>query len=665
MRTTKWSGRFKPNFAILLLSSLFFAFTGANGQQKTLLESGKPIKNGNASGYGRLSLPFYNGHNMGFAAVHSSVPKDLFLQGTDGHGRGTYLYSYKGLSPKGIPIFSEPLKLTLPFEDKGQNRGLIVQDKSGKIYGVWAFGQSLRYALFNKTTYQFSALKTISIKGQPRGFSNFGIVPLKNGGFQFLFAVGQEGTFSNQLDYPKKITYTAEGFWPYELRKMGVYGGIADKLETPLVEVKALTDLDQALFTIDGFVKCNLGGDSYVLSGTRLGNVLVYKLDESKGILAQRKFAVNQDGIMLRNPGVHSSPAYFYDSEENQGLLTVGEGGLYYYKNSRKLDKKGNLIMDEPISVLQQNPNIYGGSLVIPFVADWDGDGQLDIISGNSMGFLLFYKNTGTNQQPIYGDPEPLAADGKIIHIQPGYREDIQGPGEARWGYTSPNVVDWDGDGLLDILTGDSRGKFMVYLNIGTKTKPKLDREHTLYIDGMDMYGTWRTRPGIARIGARMAYITMDRDDELHLYWQLDKYNLEDGGKLRMGNIAIRGNKFGGGTVGRSKIEIVDWDGDGVLDLLIGTYGKQSIPDTLTGLPINMKPKRGSTILFLKNNGTDEKPNYDYPKVLKFKGINISLGGHEIGAAIARIGTGKDPMNLIIGIETGAYIFYDRKDLSW
>jgi hypothetical protein len=630
-----------------------------------IMVSGEAIPNGNTSGYGRLAVPFYNGHNMGFAAVAAKTPKDLFLQGTDGHGRGTYLYLYKGLSPDGIPIFAEPIKIKVPFEDKGNNRGLIVQDQNGQIYGVWAFGATLRYAEFNKKDYSFSALKRINIKGQPRGYSNFGIVPLKDGGWQFLFAVGEDGVFSNNKEFPKKITYNAEGFWPYELRKMGVYGGVAHRLDVAEVNIKQLTELNQALFTIDGFVKFSAGAKSYVLSGTRLGNILCYQLDEKIGSLSPRKYAVGTDGLLLRNPGVHSSPAYFYDSEQNQGLITVGEGGLYYYKNTSKFDDKGNLIMEQPKHVLQQNPKLYGGSLVIPSMADWDGDGKLDIISGNSMGFLFFYKNIGTNERPAFIDPVPLMADGKVIHVQPGYREDIQGPGEARWGYTSPNVIDWDGDGLLDIITGDSRGKFMVYLNIGTKTNPKLDREHTLYLDGLDMYGTWRTRPGVAKLGDRMAYITLDKDDEFHLYWQLDKYNLEDGGKLKMGDQNIRGNKLGGGTVGRAKFEIVDWDGDGVKDLLVGTYGKQSIPDTLSGLPINMKPKRSSTILFMKNKGTDVKPNYEFPKVLKFKGQNISLGGHEIGGCIAAIGSGNNPMNLIVGIETGVFMFYERKDLSW
>ncbi len=629
------------------------------------LVSGEPIQNGNPSGVGILSLPFYNGYSMGFASVKSNGKKDLFLQGTDGHGRGTYLYCFKKLSPTGTPVFSEPIKITVPFEDKGKNRGLIVQDKTGKIYGIWSFGQTLRYAEFDKKTLSFSELKRINIKGTPKGFSDFGVIPLKNGDYQFLFSVGEEGVFSNGETFPKKITYNAEGFWPYQLRKLGIYGGMSTSLEVASVDVKALTDLNQALFTIEGFVNYTHADNSYILSGTRLGNILFYKLNEKTGTLGKRHFAVDQDGILLRNPNVHSSPAYFYDNQENQGLITVGEGGIYYYKNTNKLDKVGNLSMHKPQHLLQENPKIYGGSLVMPSLADWDGDGKTDIIAGNSMGFLFFYKNTGSNESPIYGDPEYLKADGKIIHIQPGYREDIQGPGEARWGYTSPNVIDWDGDGLLDVLTGDSRGKFMFYRNIGTKTNPKLDREHTLYLDGMDMYGTWRTRPGVAKIGDRMAYITTDKDDEFHLYWQLDKYNLEDGGKLKIGDINIRGNKLGGGTVGRGKFEIVDWDGDGVRDLLVGTYGKQSIPDTTTGLPVNMKPKRGSTVLFLKNIGTDVKPHYEYPKVLKFKGQNISLGGHEIGVSAAKIGSSANRLNLVVGIETGVFIFYDRKDLSW
>src|SRR5690606_33552540 len=233
----------------------------------------------------------------------------------------------------------------------------------------------------------------------------------------------------------------------------------------------------------DGFTVYREGEKSILLSGTRLGNIVAYDFNESNLSLGSKKFAIDTNGIILRNPNVHAYVAYFHGSVENHGMVTIGEGGIYYYRNTRKFDKNGNPIFESPQHLLQEVPNLYGGSLVVPSVVDWDGDGKLDIISGTSPGYIYFFKNIGTNQQPQYSDPVPLKAGDKIIHVHPGYKEDIQGPGEARWGYTCPTVIDWDNNGLPDILTGDSRGKFMVYLNKGTINKPVLESEHTLYLN--------------------------------------------------------------------------------------------------------------------------------------------------------------------------------------
>src|SRR6185369_1885230 len=95
-----------------------------------------------------------------------------------------------------------------------------------------------------------------------------------------------------------------------------------------------------------------------------------------------------------------------------------------------------------------------------PFVFDWDGDGDLDIISGNTAGYLVFFENlSGPNvAEPRWAAPRRLEVDGQPFRIMAGPNGSIQGPAEAKWGYTTLNVADWDGDGLLDIVLNSILG---------------------------------------------------------------------------------------------------------------------------------------------------------------------------------------------------------------
>ena len=46
----------------------------------------------------------------------------------------------------------------------------------------------------------------------------------------------------------------------------------------------------------------------------------------------------------------------------------------------------------------------------------------------------------------------------------------IQGPAEAKWGYTTLSVADWDGDGLPDIVVNSIWGRVEWLRNVGTRT---------------------------------------------------------------------------------------------------------------------------------------------------------------------------------------------------
>ncbi len=643
--------------------------TGSYAQlsKNNLLESGKPILNGSSNNIGTFPSPSLTGVIMGLAKANSDEYPDLFIQ-SDSRAPGTYVYYFQKLTEKGEPVFSKGNKIKLPFPDKGKYRSTIIETPNQEIHAFWRFGgSSIKSSLFNKSTTSFDQLKSIKVNGLPRGFSSFGVIKTKENKYLFVFSIAKEKTSPQIKMHVDSAYYTPEGYWPNELNEVGLYAALVNNLDDlKSLQAEPLTSLDQTYFGISGYTGYQSNDkEDYVIYGTRFGNIHAVQVEDGK--LKANKYVVDKNHIIQRSPTINGYPGYFKGPKNTEGLLLSGEGGIFFYRNTQQNDKNGNLVFENASPIMQESPTLYGGSLVVPSLADWDGDGLIDIISGNSAGNILFFKNAGTNQKPKYQNPEALSAGGVKIHVQPGYREDIQGPHEARWGYVCPVVYDWNADGLPDILTGDSRGKFMVYLNRGTKTKPELAPEQALYVKGLNVHGGWRSTPGVANLAGKDAYVILDRDNQFHLYYKIDAHNVEDAGKLKLTDGSyINGHRRSGGQVGRAKIHLVDWDGDGVKDMLIGTGRGASIPNPDTGLPYNREKKNeGAAVLFMKNAGTDADPVFEFPKMMKFKGNDILLGAHSCAPSTSNIGGDGKTLNLIIGTESGTFLFYDRKDLSW
>lgn len=654
---------------IVVLSSALWAAEPHLPPGTQALQSAAP------NGRGPLALVNLHHHVLGHARVFGGRQPDLFVAGYGGP-QAVHLFRWVDTAETGAPVFAEPVIVKCAFKDKGS----VFQRNEGTIIGLWIDKEQLVTTTFDREKLEFRETKRVKLPKAIKSPSSLGV--LTNGdGYDLAFELsnggkGAEGSPNTAEWRP----FDSSGIAVGELRYRYLIGWPAQG------EVKQITKTkEEVYFSMHGITGINLGPghERDLITGSRQGNLMFYSNKAAKGFdLEAKRLVAGEDGNALRHPSINPSVSAYPG-----GLIACGEGSLYFYRFTGKWAKTGAPVFAEPVSVLQEHADLYAGTLPSPTTVDWNGDGVLDILAGNSEGFVLFFENIGSNDEPKFLPATRLQAGGREIQVQAGYSGSLQGLQEARWGYLSPNAIDWNGDGTLDLITGDITGNYLIYLNRGTKTEPKLDAAHPLYCDGIDLHGMWRCRPALAKIGDRIALAIVDGDDHFHLYWRIDDYNVADGGKLKLEDGKPIGTSGGvGGMSGRCKLDFFDWNQDGKLDFVIGTGRVVSIPDRETGypmaalgqnpvvggligslvdkaLPSKLKKTLGTPLLML-NTGTNEAMKFARPLVFRDEDdLVIQPGGaHETGA----VGTmlGKNGPNLLICNEAGRMFLLPGKALK-
>jgi hypothetical protein len=209
---------------------------------------------------------------------------------------------------------------------------------------------------------------------------------------------------------------------------------------------------------------------------------------------------------------------------------------------------------------------------------------------------LVFFKNLSAPgiEKPKWAAPEYLEAKGERIRIMAGPNGSIQGPAEAKWGYTTLSIADWDGDNLPDLIVNSILGKVVWFKNIGSRKQPKLAPAQPIEVEwdgpqpqlsygwmkpeGNALLTQWRTTPfaidwdkdGLTDLimldheGVLSFFQRARRNGQLVLLPPKHVLCNEKGDPLRL-------SKGSAGKSGRRKFCIVDWDGDGKLDLLLNS----------------------------------------------------------------------------------------------
>lgn len=148
--------------------------------------------------------------------------------------------------------------------------------------------------------------------------------------------------------------------------------------------------------------------------------------------------------------------------EDGDVDLICGEsdGHIHYFEN---IGTATNPSLRDNGHVLAGGTAIDVGSLAIPVVHDWDEDGRKDLVVGCDPAQIRIYLNTGTNVTPSFTSYFTLTTTPQISQIK-----------------NAPDVADLNGDGLKDIAFGWWQGTVVYYPNSGTNTNPVFASVHEL-----------------------------------------------------------------------------------------------------------------------------------------------------------------------------------------
>lgn len=295
-----------------------------------------------------------------------------------------------------------------------------------------------------------------------------------------------------------------------------------------------------------------------------------------------------------------------WDRDGDVDLICGDEDGRVAFIENTGRVEDGMPLFNQPAYFRQEAKFVKFGALVTPVGFDWDHDGDEDIIAGNTAGYVGFIENLDGGDPPRWAAPVRLKAAGETLRIQAGYNGSIQGPAEAKWGYTTLSVADWDHDGLPDLVVNSIWGRVVWYRNVGTRSHPRLAAEQPVRVawpgdPAKPTWFWWNPEPGTLATQWRTTPVAIDWDgDGLNDLIMLDhegylaffkRTRRAPGGELvllpgervfiggtfdsKQKRIGATGplrlnNRVNGGS-GRRKLCVVDWNGDGLRDLLVNS----------------------------------------------------------------------------------------------
>ena len=214
---------------------------------------------------------------------------------------------------------------------------------------------------------------------------------------------------------------------------------------------------------------------------------------------------------------------------------------------------------------LRPATNLYAGAAVlnpgtyaIPCVADWNGDGRKDLLVGYRLADkIAVFLNVGTESQPVLTNSFNLQAGGADIVVV----------GQS-CGAPAPWVRDYDRDGRRDVLVGEgaSPGRVYFFANTNTDAQPKLAPGVLLTVGASPLSVSYRATPYVHDWDedGRPDLLCGNGDGNVFFFRNTNATGLP----AYSAPVQIQAAGQPLSLDARAVARVCDWDGDGLKDLV-------------------------------------------------------------------------------------------------
>jgi len=181
---------------------------------------------------------------------------------------------------------------------------------------------------------------------------------------------------------------------------------------------------------------------------------------------------------------------------------------------------------------------------------DWNEDGFIDLLVGERNGYVwLFLNDASSAGIPVLNTGVRIKANSVDLDVGNN---------------SSPDVVDWNNDGIKDLVIGCENYEVRVYLNIGSNSEPEFGSysvidnvsQYRCTPEAFDLNGDKKKDLLIGEQTGYVYYYENSGTDEDPSFNTYSTIKTESGGDVKVGAGA--------------QIHLADWDEDGFIDILAG-----------------------------------------------------------------------------------------------